>query len=417
MKRIALLFLSQLLLTAALQPASAQNSAPRTQEFDPAQHAVIRTDRADGRFVSTYGVAHALLKHTQPKYAFDPDFTPEAFVRWQSGVQAAMEELMRHPDLPAGPSPVCIASEQKDGYRQEKWEFYPLPECVSTFFVLIPDEAPDALPAVLCIPGSGMTKEHLVGERPAGPHAAMAQGIVKRGYVAVAVDNAASGEASDLEETTGVGYDYDTPSRMLLELGWSWLGYTSFLDRQVLEWMKTRPEIRSDRIVVSGFSLGTEPLMVLGALDKSIYGFVYNDFLCNTLERAIVMTWPDQNGRRPFPNSIRHLIPRFWEYFNFPDIVASLAPRPVILTEGGMDRDFNLVRRAYELSGHPENAELHHYPKYADPASRQPLEALPEGIDRTVYFDLVNCDGPSHYFKDELILPWLDRIFSETGRL
>ena len=68
--------------------------------------------------------------------------------------------------------------------------------------------------------------------------------------------------------------------------------------------------------------------------------FVYNDFLCQTQERAVVMTKPDKENRRPFPNSIRHLIPGYWRYFNFPDVVASLAPRPIIFTEGGLDRDF-----------------------------------------------------------------------------
>ena len=57
-----------------------------------------------------------------------------------------------------------------------------------------------------------------------------------------------------------------------------------------LNWMKTQKHIRKDRIVVSGFSLGTEPMMVLGTLDTSIYAFVYNDFLCQTHERAEVMT-------------------------------------------------------------------------------------------------------------------------------
>ena len=130
----------------------------------------------------------------------------------------------------------------------------------------------------------------------------------------------------------------------LLELGWSWLGYTSYLDMQVLNWMKDQSYIRKDRIVISGFSLGTEPMMVLGVLDKDIYAFVYNDFLCQTQERAVVMTKPDKENRRPFPNSIRHLIPGYWRYFNFPDVVASLAPRPIIFTEGGLDRDFRLVQ-------------------------------------------------------------------------
>lgn len=392
----------------------ASTTAYAQDKFDPSQHNIVSTTRSDNRFVSTYGIAHAMLKRTTPKCAFNPDFTPAEFAQWQHNVQTAMEEIMCHPDIKAEKQPVCVSKQQKAGYRQEKWEFYPLPECVSTFYVLIPDGAKSALPAVMCIPGSGMTKEHLTGDRAASnPHTAMALNIVKRGYIAVAVDNAASGEAADLEELAGTGYDYDTSSRILLELGWSWLGYTSYLNKQVLEWMKQQPDIRNDRIVVSGFSLGTEPLMVLGAMDKSIYGFIYNDFLCNTLERAIVMTYPDRQGRRPFPNSIRHLIPRFWEYFNFPDIVASLAPRPIILTEGGLDRDFDLIRKAYEISGHPENAELHHYPKYADPENRSTLTTLPEGINRSTFFDMVNCDSPNHYFKDELILPWLDKVFGK----
>lgn len=235
--------------------------------------------------------------------------------------------------------------------------------------------------------------------------------MVKEGYVAVAVDNAAAGEASDLEcYDKGWNYDYDVVSRFLLELGWSWLGYTSYLDMQVLNWMKAQSYIRKDRIVISGFSLGTEPMMVLGVLDKDIYAFVYNDFLCQTQERAVVMTKPDKENRRPFPNSIRHLIPGYWRYFNFPDVVASLAPRPIIFTEGGLDRDFRLVQSAYAASGKPENAEFHHYPKFADKAVRKDVEHLDEGLDSKTYFEAVNVDPPSHYFKNELVIPWLRKV-------
>lgn len=383
-------------------------------EFDPAQHKTVETSRADGRYLSTYGVAHAMLKNKTPKYAYRTDFTKKEFKAWQKNVRKAMETIMRHPDMDGCPAPKCIKREQKEGYTEEKWEFYPLDECVSTFLVLIPDSLSAPVPAILCIPGSGMAKEHLTGDIPTrNPHIATALHLVQKGYIAVAVDNAAAGEAADLEPLAGSGYDYDTPSRILLELGWSWLGYTSYLDRHVLEWMKKQPLIRKDRIVVSGFSLGTEPLMVLGVLDPTIYAFVYNDFLCQTQERALVMTVPDKNGRRGFPNSIRHLIPQFWEYFNFPDIVASLAPRPLILTEGGLDRDFNLVHDAYAKSGHPEAVETHHYAKFADPASRQDITAVPEGLDRQTFFNTVNVDPPHHYYKDEFVMPWLDKILAE----
>lgn len=388
--------------------------------WNPGQHAVIQSSRSDGRFSSSYAIAHQLIKNTRPSLAFRPDFTPKEFRRWQDNVAKAMKELMCFPDYRPEKAPVCVSREPREGYTLEKWEFYPLPEAVCTFLVLRPDQADTPRPAVLCIPGSGMSKEGLAGEPGEteklnddyrSERVTMAKNFALKGYVAVAVDNPAAGESSDLEKYThGRSYDYDVVSRMLLEVGWSYLGYTSYLDMQVLDWMKQDKGIRADRILVSGFSLGTEPLMVLGVLDKSIYGFVYNDFLCQTQERACVMTRPSANGYRPFPNSIRHLIPNFWKYFNFPDLVACLAPRPLILTEGGLDRDLDLVRAAYRLSGHPDAVEVHHYAKFADPQSRQNLSALPEGLDRDTYYRLVNVDGANHYYKNEFVFPWLKKI-------
>lgn len=77
-----------------------------------------------------------------------------------------------------------------------------------------------AVPGVLCIPGSGRTKEGLAGEPGIcdkltedynNPKVSMALNMVKEGYVAVAVDNAAAGEASDLE-----CYDKDGIMTMML---------------------------------------------------------------------------------------------------------------------------------------------------------------------------------------------------------
>ena len=387
------------------------------------EYAIPKSDRSDGRFLSTYGIVHEMLKDTKPKFAYYPGMSKAEFAQWQDSVRAAMCKVMKFPKVEKQPDPVCVKREQREGYTLEKWEFYPLPKSVSTFLVLKPNNLKGSVPGILCIPGSGRTKEGLAGEPAvcsnlsedyADPKVSMALNMVKEGYVAVAVDNAAAGEASDIEcFGRGQDYDYDVVSRVLLELGWSWLGYTSYLDMQVLEWMKEQPYIRKDRIVVSGFSLGTEPMMVLGVLDKSIYAFVYNDFLCQTQERAIVMTKPNSAGRRPFPNSIRHLIPEYWKYFNFPDVVASLAPRPIIFTEGGLDRDFRLVQSAYSVCGASENVEFHHYAKYVDPKLRNDVEHLPEGLDANTYFGLVNVDPPSHYFKNEWVIPWLREILKE----
>ena len=380
--------------------------------------AQITTDRQDGRFQSTRGTVQYMLKQMKPAYAFDPSFTPAEFKEWQSGLRTAMKELMHFPEIADLPAPVCIKTVQRDGYRVEKWESYPLPGSVVPYLVLIPDgvDTGHKAPAVLCIPGFGGSKEGLAGETegdyeltsfPVEPvkKGAMALHYVKRGLVAVAVDNPSCAELSDNGH-----FDYLNTSRILLEMGWSYLGLTAYQDWNVLSWMKELDFVNKDRLIVSGFSLGTEPLMVLGTLDPSIYAFVYNDFLCRTLERILVMTKPDPKGIRLFPNSIEHLIPGFLTQFDFPDLVAALAPRPVICTEGGLDRDFDLIRKAYEISGKPDHFTYYHYKKFVDPKDRKQIEQVPEGIDRDTYFNLVNVDPKNHYFKEEWVLPWIDKV-------
>ena len=378
----------------------------------------ITTGRKDGRFLSSRGAVQHLLKQLKPAYAFSTSFTPAEFKEWQSGLRMSMKELVRFPETADLPEPVCLKVVQRDGYRVEKWESYPLPGSAVSFLVLVPDgvDAGRKVPGVLCIPGFGGTKEGLAGEAEgdyelvssttgAVRKNALALHYVKKGLVAVAVDNVSCGELSDEGH-----FDYLNVSRILLEMGGSYLGLTAYQDWVVLDWMKKQGRVDKDRIIVSGFSLGTEPLMVLGVLDPSIYAFVYNDFLCRTLERILVLTKPDSDGNRPFPNSIEHLVPGFLARFDFPDLVAALAPRPVICTEGGLDRDFSLVKEAFRISGKPDNFIFYHYEKFADPQKRKQIESVPEGVSREEYFNLVNVDTGNHYFKAEWVLPWLESL-------
>lgn len=358
---------------------------------------------------STRAAVEKLMADNPPRLQFNPAMSAPEFASWRSEMKEAMTSLMHHPDSAAAPVRF-ISEEPRCGYRLQRWESYPLPDYAVEFLVMIPDSLSGPAAAALCIPGFGQTKELLAGETDPEAKAAMGLHLVKEGLVAVVVDNPCFGSLSDN------GYaDYLTSSRFLLEMGWSYLGLTSWQDRVVLEWMKTRPEIDPERIIVSGFSLGTEPMMVLGLMDDSIYAFVYNDFLCRTRERALTLNAPDANGYRPFPNSIEHLIPGFLTEFDFPDIVAALAPRPVICTEGGLDRDFELISKAYGTAGAPEAFEYHHYAKFADPASREPVTEVPSGITRAEFFRLVNVDPPHHYYKTEHIIPWLRKLLNKKN--
>ncbi len=402
---------------ATLCTMSAQTDKP---PFNPDEHTTFTTDRADGRYVSSRAIAHKMMQNRPPRLHYDANMDSAQMVLWQQDVAQTMARLMKHPEGAVAPAKK-LGQWQRDGYRLERWESYPLEDAAVPYIVLVPDgvDADNPAPGILCIPGYGQTKELLAGETAIDPDksevketkAAMGRLYAKEGYVAVIVDNPAFGESDDLERLSGKwAGDYVTFARALLELDWNYLGYTSYVDQVILDWMKSQPEIRRDRLVVSGFSLGTEPLMAIGVMDPEIYAFVYNDFLCTTRERALVMTKPDQKGNRPWPNDIAHLIPGFLVEFDFPDLVAALAPRPVICTEGGMDRDFNMVHSAFANAGVPQAFESHHYAKYSDEADRVPLDTMPEGIDRDTFFRLANVDPPNHYFKAEFILPWLKEV-------
>lgn len=392
--------------------------------FEPKEGAILQTDRKDGRHVSSRGVAQALLEEMRPRCAFRPEeLRAEDFPAWRERLRQAMKEVMKHPEKAATQPPKMIKSVQREGYRVEKWEAYPFAQAAVPFLALVPENVSEhaPAPAILCMPGSGQTKEMLAGETtqdlsgPAveQPHDnAMALHYVREGWIAIVADNAGTGEEGDKQAKGRYYNDDENLARILLEMDWSWLGYTSYADQCILNWMKEQPMIRRDRIVLSGFSLGTEPMMALGVLNPDVYAFVYNDFLCRTLERLQTLTQPNGRGGRPAPNNIRHLIPGFLREFDFPDIVAALAPRPVLCTEGGLDRDFLMIQKAYQMAGAPEQFTYHHQPKYADAGKRWQGDTLPHGLDRDTFFRLANVDPRNHYFKKELALPWLRKLLA-----
>ncbi len=240
----------------------------------------------------------------------------------------------------------------------------------------------------------------------------MALFYAKSGMVVVAVDNPGVAESSDLERFgRAPSYERDGFSRYLIDMGWHYLGLSAFQSTQILTWMKARPFIDRNRIALSGHSFGTEPLMAIGVLDPDIRAFVFNDFVCRTIKRATVLTKPSDAGVRPVVNLLPHCVPGLWEWFDYPDLLASLAPRPLILTEGGATRDLDLLKKAYQIMGAGDKISVYYYPKYSDPSMRRDYAEIPEDLDQNEWFQYVNVDHPNHYFKRDIAVPWLSGVF------
>ncbi len=400
------------------------------QKLDIEREKVIESGRPEGRHLSTRGFLQHLLRNANPRLAFNPAFTPEEMERWRVQVRTRMRELLKFPEPPPQPQPRRLWARKREGHTLQKWEVYPEPGSVVPFLVLIPHgvTADKPAPAIMCLPGSSDTKENLAGEPPLHPafkpndrsHAGwlhaernrQALQFAKAGFVAVAVDHPGNGELSDLARFRGTAMDdRNTLARYLIDFGRDYISLSVFQKRQILDWLRERPYVDAGRIALSGHSLGTEPLLALAVLDPGIQAIVWNDFLCPNIERARETTKPNARGIRPPANWLGHCVPGLWEWFDYPDLVASLAPRPLILTEGGPTHSLDLVRKAYEIAGAPENLSVHYYPKYSSPAARRDGKPIPEGLDAMEWLDHANVDAPRHYFKGYLAVPWLAARF------
>ncbi|QDU82843.1 Abhydrolase family protein [Polystyrenella longa] len=392
--------------------SSYSSEANSLQAAETETHPTFTTDREDGRYESTAGFLQETLKHLKPKLAFDPEMTAEAYPAWQAAVREKLTELLCFPEVAdPQPAPKRIWKRKREGYEWQKWEAYPEPYSVVPFYVLVPDgvSANSPAPTVMCFPGSTHTKESLVGEceldtgkRSTWKHFQtnrQALHFVKQGFISVAIENPATGElVSPLSSRSQM-------ANCGLWLGRNYLGISVFQKAKILEWLREQNWVDSNRIATCGHSLGSNPADILGVLyPETVKAVIHNDFVCNWIERAYCTNFNPPGGSH-------HTVPGLFQWFDHTDIEASLAPRPLLFTEGGRTMQINKIRKAYELNGQPENIEVTYYAKYATADKRLFEEVpIPAGISNEEYFQYVNVDAPQHRFRPDKAVPWLKKV-------
>jgi hypothetical protein len=383
-----------------------------------------QTEREDGRYLSSLGFKQYLLRNHTPRLAFDPTWRPAEFPAWQERVRAKLRDLMRYPEPPPQPEPQRLWGEPRDGYRIEKWESYPEPGSVVPFLLLVPDgaSAESPVPLVHCYPGSAHPKEWLAGEDapwpgyPVRPHLErndMARQIVRAGMAAIAVDNPGTGELVEQPETLGescLGTGRAKLSQDLIAMGRNYVGLSAYQKHVILDWSRTLPYIRSDRIALSAHSLGTEPAMVLGVLEPDLAAVVSNDYLASQVVQEQHLGPSDDGKRVRVTIPLWHLIPDFWLWLDLKELLCAMAPTPLFLAEGGHWSFIEQVRQAYATAGSPAALDVHHYPAFADPSARiTDGKPLPYGLTLEEYLLACNVDVPNHYYKGTVAIPWLQR--------
>ena len=365
-------------------------------------------ERADGR--TTKAMAWARKKYADaakpPAHPFLKD--RESFLAWKK------DYLKRHfatylPWKPKEPAVELISKEKRDGFTLCVYECHPYPRAAVRAWALVPDGAKKGkTPIVFCLPGSGASLEGLVGDKD--PYFTrypirnrQAWWYAKAGMIAVALENigTANGAADDMPWWASRVRLND----LMRQLGSS---VTELVTRQIavlVDFFKEHPLVDKSKIAVSGMSLGAMEGLYPALLIPDITALVYNDFACDAMARKLSITDLPSGSNPPGGSNVEALI--------------AMAPKPMILNEGGAYKGvIEDIKRAYELTRHPENLSIHYYDKYADPAVRTydnvDVRTL-SGLDGAGFLAVCNCHEYDHSFHAESALPWLRGRFFGTS--
>lgn len=381
--------------------------------------------RPDGRMIESLASWTEFLRRTTPILSMPDAFTGDSFFAWKTKVRETLDTLLALPEIGNQPAPTCLYSVRRDGYRTEKWEFYPYETAAVPVLMQIPDDATADTPAplVMCFPGSIHNKEFVAGEpllqKPAArfekypERNRMGQIMAKNGMVAVTFDPISIGEAAFWAEPGDHGCRCrDEMVYGLLEYGWSFIGLSVFQALLFLRFCKTLPFVDASRIALSGHSLGTETALPLALICDDVKALIFNDFLSDQRKRYVSIT--ETNASFAGKGSeLVHILPGKFRYFTYPDLCAALAPTYLALNEGGAEEDLEKVRRAYDYVGAKDRLMISYYPRYSDPASRpHDREPVPDhGLSPEKYFEYTATDAPDHSFRQEPSLTLLKRCF------
>ncbi|MCP5516634.1 MAG: acetylxylan esterase [Verrucomicrobiales bacterium] len=263
--------------------------------------------------------------------------SPGEAAQWREATREALFRLMMGGRRPAAVplDPVLLRHEPAgaDGIRLEELSIQTLPDRRVHLWLALPSEARGRVGAVLALHGHGGTGEQVV--RGQGLYW-YGRALARLGYVVIAPD---------------IG------QHILQHADWSLMGERTWDALRCLDYLETRPEVDADRLAVAGLSLGGETTMYVAALDERIKAACSSGWLTTVANM--------KNGHCPcwdFPGLEAH--------FDFADIFACVAPRPLVMEIGELERApggfpvgiargaFAEIRRAYAVSGVGSNAEL-----------------------------------------------------------
>lgn len=298
---------------------------------------------------------------------------PQTMEQWQLQRSAIRETLVKvMGDLPPRPKVTTVKTlsrENKGGYTLEKFEFNNEAGATVPGYFLIPNNGKSKHPAIYYCHWHGgnydLGKQEIftTHHTPQVP----AEVLTSLGYAVIAIDAYCFGERSGKgpggPEEKGSAEEL-TASKYELWMGRSLWSMMVRDDLMALEYLFSRPEIDTERIAVTGISMGATRSWWLMALDDRIKTGVAVG--CLTRYQELIA---EQKLKY---HGIYYYVPGLLKHFDTEAIISLIAPRPVLFMTGdedpgspvvGIQKIEAAVLPVYKLYKAENNFESIVYPK------------------------------------------------------
>jgi dienelactone hydrolase len=208
--------------------------------------------------------AYDRFVQAQGRQLREGDRLPGSRLQWEQrrktlreALHAAMGGL---PEKPCPLAPRDLGVLKRSGYRIEKLLLQTRPDVWMTCSLYVPEPLPaKKVPAVLAVHG------HWAGARRDPVVQARCLGLVKLGFVVLAVDAFGAGERHPGSQRGG--YHGALLGSTLWPAGLTLLGVQVHENRRAVDYLQSRPEVDGDRLGITGASGGGNQTMYAGATD------------------------------------------------------------------------------------------------------------------------------------------------------
>lgn len=297
----------------------------------------------------------------RPRYTFS-SCDPREAKRWQRALRRQfINRLGGFPDaVPLRPR--VLSREDCGDYWRETLRFTSR-EGLSVFaYFLVPHDASQPLPTILCLHGHGPGADPIVGLNSDGKplqeaeyQNAFAVQAVRQGYAVLAPEILGFGRRRETSEPGFHGHSCQTLSGTALMLGQTMAGWRTYDAMRALDYLETRPEVDTKRMGAMGISGGGLNTLYLAAVDTRVRAAMVSGFL-NTFRDSIMS----------IDHCIDNFVPGLLLDAEMSDIAGLVAPRALWCENGTRDPIFPVaafrralrdVKKIYSVFAAPDNCD------------------------------------------------------------